>query len=69
VVRTHSTLPPLRWIAEEALTYNEQTHELHRPSCPQAYGYELAAGEALDLVWAPKVCPGCRPDVTLGLGC
>jgi hypothetical protein len=28
---------------------------------------ELARGDALELVWAPRIC-SCRPDVTLGLG-
>jgi hypothetical protein len=61
-------LPPLRWIAEEPLRSDPATNELHRADCTQASGRELAQGEALMLVWAPKICFDCRPRVTLGLG-
>ncbi len=68
MVATRSTLPPLQWIAEETLTYDDQTNELHRRSCPQATGDELDAGDVLKLVWAPNICADCRPDVTMRLG-
>jgi hypothetical protein len=65
-----SRLPPLRWVAEESLVYDQAAKELHRRACPRAptAGVELARGDALELVWAPTMCPACRPDVTLGLG-
>jgi hypothetical protein len=62
-------LPPLRWIAEEPVVYDEAENELHRPQCSQAPDeIELASGEALELVWARGDCAACRADVTLGLG-
>jgi hypothetical protein len=62
------SLRPLRWIAEERLLYDCAANELHRPSCPRAPAIreELAPGDALELVWAPRMCR-CRPDVTLAL--
>ena len=65
-------LPPLRWVAEENLVYDPATRTLHRRGCPlarelQATAQALAAGAALELVWAPRMCE-CRPDVTLALG-
>jgi hypothetical protein len=65
-----SRLPPLRWVAEEPLVYDQAANELHRPACTRAAGgcLALARGDALDLVWAPVVCAACEPDVTLGLG-
>jgi hypothetical protein len=62
-----SRLPPLRWVAEEPLVYDETTNELHRPDCSGAAsdGLELGRGQALDLVWAPRICRRCYPDVTL----
>jgi hypothetical protein len=33
----------------------------------QPAGQVIAAGAALELVWAPRLCE-CRPDVTLALG-
>lgn len=66
------TLPPLRWVAEEDLVYDPGTRTLHRPGCPlardrHAAAQPLAAGAALELVWAPRLCE-CRPDTTLALG-
>ena len=64
-------LPPLRWVAEEDLVYDTASETLHRAGCPRvgatARTARLAAGEILELVWAPTVCE-CRPDVTLQLG-
>jgi hypothetical protein len=67
---TSSRLRPLRWIAEEPLVYDQARNELHRDSCRRAGAgvMELADGEPLELVWAPKVSPACRPDVTMALG-
>ena len=62
---------PLRWVAEEALVYDATTNTLHRPGCTQVAGASattsVAAGAALELVWAPRLC-ACGPDVTLALG-
>jgi hypothetical protein len=33
--RTYSTLPPLRWVAEEDLIYDATSRTLHRPACPR----------------------------------
>jgi hypothetical protein len=62
-------LPPLRWVAEERLLYDRAANELHRWSCRRApaISEELERGDALSLVWAPRMCRW-RPDVTLGLG-
>ncbi len=49
------------------MTYNEEVNELHRSDCPEASGQDLAKGQALALVWAPKMCPRCSPDVTTAL--
>jgi len=70
VADTSSRLPPLRWIAEEALVYDAERNELHRPDCSAATAraYELPGGRALRLVWAPRLCSDCRPDATMGLG-
>lgn len=63
-----SMLRPLRWLAEEPVVYNAAGNELHRPDCPlSAGGVTLATGEALQLIWAPRVCQDCRPDVTTNL--
>lgn len=61
-------LRPLRWIAQEDLVYHEVRNELHKPSCPLGRGshVEMLGGESLELVWAPKICPRCRPDVRTG---
>jgi hypothetical protein len=65
-----STLPPLRWIAEEDLLYDPDTNTLHRPDCPCARATtrptRIPARSALELIWAPTIC-ACQPDVTLGL--
>jgi len=58
-------LAPLRWVAEEQLVYDSATRTLHRPGCPlarelQATAQAVAAGAALELVWAPRMCE-CRP--------
>ena len=51
------------------MVYDETRNELHRRDCSRTpAGVELAPGEALELVWAPRLCAACRPDVTLGLG-
>jgi hypothetical protein len=65
-----SRLPPLQWIAEERLVYDDAANEVHRPACPRAGAgaVELERGAAVRLVWAPTTCPVCQPDVTLGLG-
>jgi len=67
---TSTRLRPLRWIAEEPLIYDPVRNELHQPGCSQvgAGVIGLADGEALELVWAPKICSICRPDVTMALG-
>jgi hypothetical protein len=66
-----STLPPLRWIAEEDLIYDASSRTLHRSACPRLHDLTLLtsvpAGSALELVWAPTIC-ACGPDVTVGLG-
>ena len=66
-----STLPPLRWIAEEDLVYDAASHTLHRPECPHigaaAGVVAVPACSPLELIWAPRICD-CGPDVTLGLG-
>ena len=66
-----STLPPLRWVAEEDLVYDAASHTLHRPECPrigEAAGMVgVPARSALELIWAPHICE-CGPDVTLGVG-
>jgi hypothetical protein len=68
---TQSTLPPLRWIAEEDLIYDATSRTLHRPACPHLRGATLVtsvpARSTLELIWAPTIC-ACRPDVTLSLG-
>jgi hypothetical protein len=65
-----SALPPLRWIAEQDLVYEPDTHTLHRSGCPRIGDPQrtrkLPAGHALELIWAPTMCQ-CGPDVTLGL--
>ena len=48
-------LPPRRWIAEEPLVYDGQRNELHRRDCDHAAGARLTQGEALSLVWAPRM--------------
>jgi hypothetical protein len=60
-------LPPLRWIAEEPLVYDQGANELLRPSCSRASGEGLAEGAAPELVWAPRVCLACGPDVTMSM--
>ncbi|MGO9957773.1 MAG: hypothetical protein ACLP50_17675 [Solirubrobacteraceae bacterium] len=66
-----STLPPLRWIAQEELVYDQAARTLHRSSCPRLRDVtnptRIPTGTALELVWAPEFCT-CGPDVTLGLG-
>jgi hypothetical protein len=68
---TQSTLPPLRWVAEEDLIYDASSRTLHRSACPRLHDPTLLtsvpAGSALELVWAPTIC-ACGPDVTVGLG-
>jgi hypothetical protein len=61
--------PPLRWVAEEPLTYERATNELHRFGCSRAVeNVALKRGEGLELIWAPIICSACSPDVTLALG-
>jgi len=48
-------LPPLAWIAEEDLVYDEASNRLHRPSRPEATGIDLGRGESFASVWAPRV--------------
>ena len=66
-----SSLPALRWVAEEDLIYEPASNTLHRPVCQHIDGREAAitipAHSSLQLVWAPTMCD-CRPDVTLALG-
>lgn len=64
-----SRLPPLHWVAEVPLVYDERANELHRPSCSKvtAIDQELDVGGALELIWAPRLCGRCSPDVTLAL--
>ena len=66
-----SSLPALRWVAEEDLVYEPETNTLHRPECPRVGDLQAArslpARSSLELTWAPALCE-CRPDVTLGLG-
>jgi hypothetical protein len=72
VVATQSRLRPLRWIAEEALVYDSNVNEMHKPGCSGASrdpaSVELAPGEWIESVWAPGYCWECRPDVTTALG-
>jgi hypothetical protein len=66
-----SSVPRLRWVAQEDLLYEPGSNTLHRRGCRRAGGGEgnvaLGTGEALWLVWAPAMC-ACRPDLTLALG-
>jgi hypothetical protein len=59
-----SSLPALRWIAEEDLVYDGAANTLHRPGCAQLAAAStctnLSGGCALELVWAPRLCE-CRP--------
>ena len=68
--KRESSLPPLRWVAEEDLLYEPATNTLHRPGCRQLSDPDasttLPAGSSLSLVWAPVICD-CRPDITLAL--
>jgi len=66
---TSSRLRPLRRIAEEPLAYDPPRNELHRRCClrMRAGVIELAHGEAFELVWAPRICSVCRPEVTMVL--
>jgi ribosomal protein S27AE len=50
--------------------YDQARNELHRDSCPRvgAGVIRLPDEQALELVWAPKICSTCRPDVTMALG-
>ena len=68
VVPRPSSLRPLRHIAEEPLVYDRERNEIHQPGCPRAIGEPLDRGQALELVWAPRMCQFCRPDITLALG-
>jgi hypothetical protein len=49
-----STLPPLRWLAEEDLVYDAGLHTLHRPQCPRvrdaAGVIDVPAGSAIELI-------------------
>ena len=62
-----SSLRPLRHIAEEPLVYDRERNELHQGGCLRASGEPLEQGDALELVWAPLLCPACQPDTTLEL--
>lgn len=61
-------LPPLRWVAQEPLVYDEEARTIHRPFCHQARGDSLKAGDVIEAVWAPRICSECRPDVLMKLG-
>lgn len=56
-------VPPLRWIAEEPVVYDDAGNELHRTRCSRARaGVQLAPGEALELVSEPRICAAYTPD-------
>jgi hypothetical protein len=63
-----SSLRPLRHIAEEPLVYDRERNEIHHASGQRATGESLDRGDDLELVWAPRICRACRPDMTLALG-
>jgi hypothetical protein len=62
-----SSLRPLRHVAEEPLVYDRERNEIHQASCARAAGEPLEEGDVLELIWPPRMCPVCRPDVTLAL--
>ena len=66
---SRQALPLLRRIANQPLVYDEDTNELHRPSCLRTIGtfIALARGKAIELDRAPPISSACQPQATLAL--
>lgn len=64
------SLPPPRRIAEVPVEVNRDG-VLHRAGCErvaQPVRTHLEVGEFVETLWAPTLCPRCKPAMRIGLG-